>query len=299
MKPINASLSVLVGASSYGIHASIVKLGFAEGYTVTEVTGIQYLFGLLMLLTAFLFTKKVKLSFKQVLSLLGIGILLAMTGIFYGLSLSKVPATIAVVMLFQFTWLGLLIEALHLKKWPSNKKLVSVVFLWMGTLLAGGLASSGGFNWTGNIAGILYGFAAAFTFALFLFLSGKVARGVPIIQKSLMITFGGLLVVFLAFQPSFIREPVRLIEMGEFGLAVAIVGTIFPVVFLAIGSPHLDSSITTILGAAELPAAIVSAMLILNEHVTAMQMAGMILILIGIAIPQIHMKPLHPRKQYS
>jgi drug/metabolite transporter (DMT)-like permease len=80
---------------------------------------------------------------------------------------------------------------------------------------------------------------------------------------------------------------------------VAIVGTIFPVVFLAIGSPHLDSSITTILGAAELPAAIVSAMLILNEHVTAMQMAGMILILFGIAIPQMHMKPLHSRKQYS
>jgi drug/metabolite transporter (DMT)-like permease len=290
MKPINASLCVLAGASSYGIHASVVKLGFAEGYTVTEVTGIQYLFGLLMLLAAFLFTKKVRMSLKQVSSLLGIGLLLAMTGIFYGLSLSLVPATIAVVMLFQFTWIGLLIEALYLKKWPSNKKLVSVVFLWLGTLLAGGVASAGSFSWSENIPGILYGFAAAFTFALFLFLSGKVARDVPTIQKSLLITFGGLLVVFLAFQPSFIREPSRLVEMGEFGLVVAIMGTIFPVVFLAIGSPHLDSGITTILGAAELPAAIVSAMMILHEHVTAMQMAGMILILIGIMIPQMHVK---------
>jgi drug/metabolite transporter (DMT)-like permease len=290
MKPINASLCVLTGASSYGIHASMVKLGFAEGYTVTEVTGIQYLFGLLMLLAAFLFTKKVKVSLMQVFSLLGIGLLLAMTGVFYGMSLSMVPATIAVVMLFQFTWIGLLIEAVYLKKWPSNKKLVSVVFLWMGTLLAGGVVSAGSFSWFENIAGILYGLAAAFTFALFLFLSGKVARKVPTIQKSLLITAGGLLVVFLAFQPSFIREPGRLIEMGEFGLVVAIVGTIFPVVFLAIGSPHLDSSITTILGAAELPAAIVAAMMILHEHVTAVQMAGMILILIGIAIPQMHVK---------
>jgi drug/metabolite transporter (DMT)-like permease len=299
MKPINASLCVLVGASSYGIHASVVKLGFAEGYTVTEVTGVQYLFGLLMLLAAFLFTKKVKVPLKQVLSLFGIGVLLSLTGIFYGLSLSKVPATIAVVMLFQFTWIGLLIEALYMKKWPANKKLVSVAFLWMGTLLAGGLAPSGSFNWTENVPGILYGMAAAFTFALFLFLSGKVARGVPTIQKSLLITLGALLVVILALHPSFIREPARLIDMGGFGVAVAVVGTIFPVVFLAIGSPHLVSSITTILGAAELPAAIVSAMLILHEQVTALQMAGMLLILIGIAIPQIHFKTMHSGKQYS
>lgn len=299
MKPINASLCVLAGASSYGIHASVVKLVFAEGYTVTEITGVQYLFGLMMLLAAFLFTKKVKVSLKQVLSLFGIGALLSMTGVFYGLSLSKVPATIAVVMLFQFTWIGLLIEALYMKKWPANKKLVSAAFLWMGTVLAGGIASSGGFNWTENIPGILYGVAAAFTFALFLFLSGKVARGVPTIQKSLLITFGGLLVVILALQPSFIREPARLIDMGEFGLAVAVVGTIFPVVFLAIGSPHLDSSITTILGAAELPAAILSAMLILHEQVTALQMMGIILILIGIAIPQLHFKTMHSGKQYS
>jgi drug/metabolite transporter (DMT)-like permease len=299
MKPINASLCVLVGASSYGIHASVVKLGFAEGYTVTEVTGIQYLFGLLMLLAAFLFTKKVKVPANQVFSLFGLGALLSLTGIFYGLSLSKVTATVAVVMLFQFTWIGLLIEAFYLKKWPSGKKLISVGFLWTGTLLAGGLASAGGFGWSGDILGVLYGFAAACTFALFLFLSGKVAKGVPTIQKSLLITFGGLLVVFSAFQPSFIREPSRVIEMGGFGLVVAIVGTIFPVVFLAIGSPHLDSSITTILGAVELPAAIISAMLILHEHVTAMQMTGMILILIGIAVPQMHFRTMLSGKQYG
>ncbi|MCA1055987.1 DMT family transporter [Rossellomorea aquimaris] len=299
MKPINASLCVLIGAASYGIHASVVKLGFAEGYTVTEVTGIQYLFGLLMLLAAFLFTKKVKMSMGQILSLLGLGVLLSLTGIFYGLSLSNVSATIAVVMLFQFTWIGLLIEALYKRKWPTNKKLVSVVFLWVGTLLAGGLASSAGFSWSDNALGVIYGVSAAFTFALFLFLSGKAAKGVPTIQRSLMITFGGLMVVLLAFQPSFLKEPSRMMEMSQFGLLVGIFGTIFPVVFLAIGSPHLDSGITTILGAAELPAAIVSAMLILHEHVTIMQMTGMILILIGIVIPQVQVKTIHTSKQYS
>ncbi|MHA7136398.1 EamA family transporter [Rossellomorea arthrocnemi] len=299
MKPLNASLCVLIGASSYGIHASVVKLGFAEGYSVSDVTGIQYLFGVAMLFLAFLFTKKIKMSKNHWVSLFGVGILLSLTGIFYGLSLHEVPASIAVVMLFQFTWIGVLIESIYLKKFPSNKKLLSVVFLWMGTLLAGGVISSGRFRWSENGMGILFGFFAAITFALFIFFSGKVAKEVPTIQKSMMITLGGLLVVLIAFRPSFIQEPVRIVEMADFGLLVGIFGSIFPVVFFAIGTPHLDSSLSTIVGAAELPAAILAAMWILHEQVVLLQFIGILLILIGIAIPQFHIGPARNRKQFG
>ncbi|MGM0852345.1 MAG: EamA family transporter [Bacillota bacterium] len=299
MKPLNASLCVLIGASSYGIHASVVKLGFAEGYSVSDVTGIQYLFGVAMLFLAFLFTKKIKMTKKHWASLFGVGILLSLTGIFYGLSLHEVPASIAVVMLFQFTWIGVLIESIYLKKFPSNKKLLSVVFLWLGTMLAGGVISSERFSWSESGMGILFGFFAAITFALFIFFSGKVAKEVPTIQKSMMISLGGLLVVLIAFRPSFIQEPVQIVEMADFGLLVGIFGSIFPVVFFAIGTPHLDSSLSTIVGAAELPAAILAAMWILHEQVVLWQFIGILLILIGIAIPQLHMGPARNRKQFG
>ncbi|WP_341357334.1 DMT family transporter [Rossellomorea sp. y25] len=299
MKPLNASLCVLIGASSYGIHASVVKLGFDEGYSVSEVTGVQYLFGVAMLFLAFLFTKKINLSKKHWISLLGVGVLLSMTGIFYGLSLHAVPASIAVVMLFQFTWIGVLIESIYMKKLPSNNKLVSVLFLWMGTLLAGGIGSSSGFRWMENSMGILFGFFAAITFALFIFFSGKVAKEVPTIQKSMMITLGGLLVVLIAFRPAFLTEPVQIVEMADFGFLVGIFGSILPVVFFAIGTPHIDSSLSTIMGAAELPAAILAAMWILQEQVLPLQFIGILLILIGIAIPQFHIRPTQPRKQYG
>ncbi|KAA0566870.1 EamA family transporter [Bacillus sp. CH30_1T] len=292
MKPINASLCVLIGASSYGIHASVVKLGFAEGYSVSDVTGIQYLFGVAMLFLAFLFTKKIRMTKTHWVSLFGGGILLSF-------SLHEVPASIAVVMLFQFTWIGVLIESIYLKKFPSNKKLLSVVFLWMGTLLAGGVISSERFRWSENGMGILFGFFAAITFALFIFFSGKVAKEVPTIQKSMMITLGGLLVVLIAFRPSFIQEPVQIVEMADFGLLVGIFGSIFPVVFFAIGTPHLDSSLSTIVGAAELPTAILAAMWILHEQVVLLQFIGILLILIGIAIPQFHIGPVRNRKQFG
>ncbi|KML08145.1 EamA family transporter [Rossellomorea marisflavi] len=287
MKSYRASLCVLIGASSYGIHASVVKLGLGKGYSVPDITGLQYLFGLVMLFAAFLFTRKVKMTVKQVSALLGVGVFLSLTGIFYGMSLSLIPASIAVVMLFQFTWIGVLIEALYVRKVPSKKKLVSVLLLWIGTLFAGGLGSSRGFDWTGNSLGLLYGFGAAVTFALFMFFSGKAARSLPTFQKSMMISLGGILVVLAVFQPSFIQQPSKIIEMTDFGLLVAIFGNILPVVFFAIGTPHLDSSMSTIMGAAELPAAILAAMWILHEQVAIFQFAGIALILAGIIIPQI------------
>ena len=52
------SLLVLIGASSYGISASVIKLTIGAGYTAKEAMGSQYVFGALMLGAVFLFSKK-------------------------------------------------------------------------------------------------------------------------------------------------------------------------------------------------------------------------------------------------
>ena len=116
------SLLVLIGASSYGISASVIKLTIGAGYTSQVAMGGQYLFGALMLGAIFLFSKKKKMSIRQLIELFFLGMLISLTGIFYARSLGLVPASVAVIMLFQFTWIGILIEAIHLKKVPSRKK---------------------------------------------------------------------------------------------------------------------------------------------------------------------------------
>jgi len=200
------SLFVLIGACSYGIHASIVKLTFGAGHTIGEVTGSQYVFGLLMLLVVFAFSKKEKLTFKANLSLLGVGVFLSVTGIFYGLSLERVPASIAIVLLFQFTWIGIILDSIASKKKPSKEKLAAVILLWVGTLFAAGIGQANGFHWSASPAGIVYGFSASVTFALFIFFSGKVAKEAPTIQRSVMIAIGGISVVGILFRPTFIWD---------------------------------------------------------------------------------------------
>lgn len=280
------SLLVLIGASSYGISASVIKLTIGAGYTSQVAMGGQYLFGALMLGAIFLFSKKKKTSIRQLIELFFLGMLISLTGIFYARSLSLVPASVAVIMLFQFTWIGILIEAIHLKKVPSRKKSISIFLLWIGTLLAAGIGSQG-FDWKQNIEGIMFGILSAISFAFFIFFSGKVANGVPAIQRSTVISAAGLAFVLIIISPAFIMNGTLINGLWKYGIMLGLFGLVIPVVFFAIGTPKIDSGTAMIAGAAELPAAIVAAMLILGDQITFIQTLGIILIMIGIAIPQV------------
>ncbi|MEW9500768.1 EamA family transporter [Jeotgalibacillus marinus] len=291
-KQVKYSLFVLIGACSYGIHASTVKLTFGAGHSIDEVTGGQYFFGIIMLLLLLTFSKKQKLSLKSNLNLMGIGVFLSFTGIFYSLSIERLPASIAIVLLFQFTWIGVLLDAIASKKWPSKQKLVSVVLLWLGTIFAAGIFEANGFQWSQSLDGVMYGFFASITFALFIFFSGKVAKNAPTIQRSIMIAIGGILVIIALFRPTFVWDGTLTESLWSYGLVLGLFGTIFPIIFFSLGTPHIDSGLATIAGAAELPAAIVAAMFILGEVITLAQGFGMMLILVGIILPQL---PTHTR----
>jgi drug/metabolite transporter (DMT)-like permease len=285
MATLKNSLYILIGACSYGILASIVKLGYKAGYSVHEITGSQYLFGLLLLLIVSPFFKRTKITLKQVGSLMLTGTALSLTGIFYGLSLAKNPASIAVVLLFQFTWIGILIESLYMKKKPTRDKLLSIAFLLIGTVLASNLTTEGIHSIQAD--GLIYGLISALCFAVFIFASGKVATEVSTIQRSLFITLGGLIIILLTFSPIFITSGILFDGLWKYALLTSLFGVIFPIVFYALGAPKLDGGLTTIIGSAELPAAVVAAVVILNERISALQVLGIVAILIGIGIPQL------------
>ncbi len=63
------SLLVLLGACSYGILAIFVKLAYAEGFSLGEVIGSQYLFGWIILLAITLLFSRHRVPLKQALIL--------------------------------------------------------------------------------------------------------------------------------------------------------------------------------------------------------------------------------------
>lgn len=285
IKLLKYSLLVFLGACSYGVLSTIIKLGIKGGFTMQELVGGQYFFGwCILLLLVLLFSRK-RIGLKLVVSLLGAGITTSLTGIFYGLSVEQLPASIAVVLLFQFTWVGVILEAVVDRRFPSREKLLSMAILLIGTLLAGGVFEPS----EGEIttSGIIFGLISAVTFALYIFVSGRVATEVPVINKSLYMITSAFIMVMIVFSPSFIYDGAIPNGLWKYGIPLGLLGIIIPVIFFSIGVPKVGSGLATILGAAELPAAVVASVLLLQEHVSALRWVGIIVVMIGIAVPQI------------
>ena len=119
---------VAIGATSYGMLAAFVKIAYSEGFTTPEVTVSQIIVGIIVLLiiNAFqrLTAKKevIKASRKNILNLILAGTSIGFTSVFYYLSLNYIPVSIAIVMLMQTVWMGVVFEMILEKKKPSLQK---------------------------------------------------------------------------------------------------------------------------------------------------------------------------------
>jgi len=298
MERFKYSTLVFLGACSYGVLSTILKLGLGAGFTVPQILGGQYFFGWSMLLVLMLIFSRVKVQIKQVGALLLAGIPMSLTGIFYSVAVAQLPASLAVLLLFQFTWIGVILEAVWERKFPSRGKIVSIIILILGTVLAGGVLEQAGGSYTP--LGIAMGLLSALTFAIYIFVSGKVATNVPVLSKSFIMVSGALIVLFIVITPGFLFDGSLAQGAWIYSVPQALLGSIIPVVFFAIGVPKVGPGLGTILGAAELPAAVIVSVLVLQEQVTGLQWTGILLIMIGIVVPQLApfrgKEDLQPRK---
>ncbi|WP_409346665.1 EamA family transporter [Paenibacillus sp. MBLB4367] len=277
-------LSVFLGACSFGILSTIVKLSYGKGFTPAEAVGGQNLFGWLVLLVLMLFFSRHKIPWRTAGTLALVGMTSGLTGMFYYGSLQTVPASIAIVLLFQFTWIGVLLESVIDRKTPGTSKLASLVFLVIGTVVSSGLLNGGAFELTGK--GIVLGLLSALTFSLFIFFSGRTATHVPVLTRSFWMVSGSLLLVFIVYPPVYLLDLGRLADMTPYGLPLGVFGMVIPPLFFAIGVPRIGPGLATILSAAELPTAVTLSAVVLGEQVSPLQWFGVAVILFGIAVPQ-------------
>ncbi|MDF0728379.1 DMT family transporter [Cytobacillus sp. S13-E01] len=282
MKNWHYALVVFLGGCCYGVLSTFVKLAYAAGYSMAEVTGSQFLVGTLVIWGVCLFTKKEKIHPMQAFKIILAGIPMGLTGIFYYQSLQTINASLAIIFLFQFVWIGTLVEWIVDKEKPTKGKLVSIVILLFGSILAGGLIGKDELvlSWVG----IFWGILAALSFSIFIFVSGTVAKETPPILKSALLSTGGLFVVFVFFPPMFLLDYQVVSGVAPFGLYLGIFGVVLPPLLFSIGMPHIGPGLGTILSASELPVAVIMSALILSEYVGLIQWFGVALILGGIII---------------
>ena len=281
MKTWHYALIIFLGGCCYGVLSTFVKLAYSAGYSVTEVTGGQYLFGTLLTWVLVLFTKKKTLTLNQAFKLLLSGIPFGLTGVFYYQSLQTLNASLAIIFLFQFVWIGTLFEWIFYKKRPTKWKVISIALLLIGSVLAAGIVSEGGIvlSWQGTI----WALCSALTFATFIFLSSLVGKDTPPVLKSALLSTGGLIVVSLLFPPMFLFDLPVLTGVAPYGLFLGLFGAVLPPLLFSIGMPYIGPGLGTILTASELPVAVSMSSLALAEYVGLSQWIGVVFILGGIA----------------
>ena len=288
-RQVTAALQVFAGGACYGAMATTYKLAYAAGFTSAQVVASQAWFGCLffVLATAVKLARGgrlVRLTGTQALKLMGLGALTCTTSILYCYAMSVLPAPVALTLLFQFTWVGLVIQAIATRRAPHACQIASAVVIMAGTVFASGLYSTD----LGSLdpVGIACALGASVSCALFVTLSGKVQADCSPAQRGMTVVAGSAL-LSLAACPSFLPSGVLFQGFAPYAAIAALFALVFPVILFGLGTPHLPSGLCTILSAAELPMGLLVSMIVLGTPMGAIEWAGVATVLAGVVIAQL------------
>lgn len=284
---------VALGATTYGMLATFVKMAYSEGYTTAEVTTSQFIYGILGILLINLFQRiknknkpAVKASRKNIFSLMLAGTSLGMTSLFYYLAVKYIPVSIGIVLLMQTVWMGVLLEMVLEKKLPSKQKVIAVFIVLFGTVLATNIINNDiELDWRGLVWGML----AAASFTTTMFTANSVATEISSAQRSLYMLLGGAIIVFsFAFATQVTAFNLEIFL--KWGIVLSLFGTIIPPLLMTAGFPLTGIGLGSIVSALELPVSVMMAYVLLSEKVIFSQWVGIVLIILAIIIMNVNFK---------
>ncbi|MGM8216576.1 EamA family transporter [Bacillaceae bacterium W0354] len=297
MKLNKGIITVLIGAGCFGFTPVFAKMGFGFGYSLGQITIVQMVTSFLILWMITFFSKRSSfkgINKKNILPIMVTGCLVGLTSIFYYAALLYLPASLAIILMFQFVWIGIILDWIINKVRPAPVTILSIVLILIGVFFASNIVD--GEIQALPVKGFVYGILSAFTYAGFIIFSGKVAVNVdPWTRTSIMVT-GSMILVLILFMrevPSVLNFDTKLMTIA---LGASLFGAVLPPLFFAIGAPLISGSMANILTSFELPVAILSASIILSEIITPSQWLGTIIIILAIALNELGVNHANKRK---
>lgn len=274
---------VALGAGSYGVLATLIKKGGQAGFSTAELTFSQVLVGFLIIAILNAVQSKrinpyrvvAKPTKKEKYKLMLGGTSMGLTSTFYYMSLQYTSVSVCIVMMMQSVWIGSLIEFIMYKEKPSRQKVISILLVLIGTVLATNLLSSdANVNWLG----VLYGFLSGLTYSLSLFSSNNIATSYKPVVRSLYLLLGSLIICSLIWGYDLYHK-FDVSVLWTWGVLIAFFGTVLSPLCFTRGMPIVGLGLGSIIASIELPVAVIVANIVLGETVNMGQWIGIFLIM--------------------
>lgn len=286
-KPVCAVIVFFAGVS-YGAMAPVSKSAFASGFSWQQTVAGQMTFGLVLFAAAFLVQLMrgvpwQRLSLRTTIQLLMTGMATCATAVLYSISLTHLPVAVSLTLLFQFTWIGVVMQAIVTRRLPNRFEAIAAVIVVAGTVFASGMYPPK-MAMSYSPLGLACACGSSVTCALFMFLSSRVATDLPPMQRGTFVCLGAVILAYLVY-PGYLFDGTLAREAG-FGFMQGLTALFLPVLLFGIGGPGLPTGVVSILASSELPASIFLSMLFLGEVVSGSQMLGIAVILFGVVVSQ-------------
>ena len=270
-----------VAAATYGMNPLFALPLYQAGMDPDSVLFLRYLLAIPILgIMLKARGRSFKLKRKEILPLIGMGLLVSVSSLTLFQSYNYMAAGIASTLLFVYPILVALIMTVVFRE-----KLTILTILCIALALCGiGMLYEGEDGATLNLTGVILVMASALTYALYIVgvKNIKTIRHIKTDKLSFYVMLFGLLVYIynLKFctQLQFIDKP--FLWLCTFGLALF--PTIISLETINISIKLIGSTKTAILGALEPMTAIFFGILFFNEHLTIRISIGIILIIAGV-----------------
>ncbi|MDR1357842.1 MAG: DMT family transporter [Coriobacteriales bacterium] len=284
-RSLKYSLIMFLAGGCYGFVVPMVRTAQSAGFVTGEIMVTQYILSAATLGVVCLLFSRRKVGLKDSLKLLGVGVTAACVSFCYYQSLALLSPATSLTLLFQFVWMGMVVQAVRTRTWPRPVAVFTALFVVFGAVLATGLFDEGVSAEGLDPLGVIFGLLSAAFYTGFIVLTSRVATSLPAVNRSLFSALGSLIVSF-AIMPTYFARPLIALD-PLLSMALGMVGICLPIFLIAVSSPKLPTSLATVMASSELPSGVICAAIFLGEPVSFSVGLGVVIILAGIVVSEL------------
>lgn len=275
----------IISAVFFGTSGIFVKQGYNDNFSPTDLLMLQYIIAGIILLFLCLIKYKNEIKISKVmlkkLIIQGAFANTLMTVFFYS-SFKYLNVSVATMLLYTYPAMVAFYSFVFMKEKISRTKILAIIGTFLGCIMVLNIFASSFKDI--SLTGVIFGILAAVSYTFMNIYAKKIVEDIhPVVITFYTTSFS--LLVLIIFNFSFIYKLPTLSYNSLLNAAMlAFFCEIIPLTLLYGAIKYIGPVTTSIIGTLELPSAALLSYVFLNEKLSFMQIAGIIIVIYCIII---------------